>query len=175
MLGESVIEGLEICHPLLSKTAVNDVHFVEQNKEWCLALVEDGQRVHHVTDESVGVLATDGVCHIEGDGWERAREGLRDDLPGCRLGEGLDLPRRVYDHVINLVALRRDQVDDLIELGGEEVQASENSTVRAELVRLHHFLVLDRVSYINVARVRNFEHGGIQVDIVGLFAVLAQV
>jgi len=81
LLGEGVVEGTEVSHPLTGKTAVDDINLVEKYHEWRLRPVKDRQGVHHVADERIRVLASDSVSHVERHGWEGARESLCDDLP----------------------------------------------------------------------------------------------
>ena len=69
----------------------------------------------------------------------------------------------------------KNQVDNLIELGSEKVQTSQDGAVRAQLVGLHHILVLDRVPNVYIARVGDFKNGWVKVHVVGSLAMLAQV
>ena len=78
---------------------VQNIDFVEDDDEWQLRFVEDGQTVHHVRHKSVGILATHRIGDVEAKRWERAPEGLGDNLSGGRLAKGFNLPRRVDNDV----------------------------------------------------------------------------
>ena len=134
MLGERVVKGLEVSHPFLGKTAVNYIHFIEDDKQGRFALVQNRKRIHHVAHEGVWILAPHCISNIEAYRGKSASKCLSNDLTGSRLGESLNLPRRVDNYIVNLTFFGGDEVDDLVELGCEKVEAGENGTVRTELV-----------------------------------------
>ena len=48
-----------------------------------------------------------------------------------------------FIYLLNLALFLLNQVYDLVELGCEQVQTSEDCSVGAQLVRLHHLFVLE--------------------------------
>ena len=80
---------------------------------------------------------------------------MSDDLTTSRLRKSLDLARSVDNDVIYLRLLALDKFNDLVELGCEKVQASQNCTVGSKRVLLDDLLILDRVTDVYVAWVRH--------------------
>ena len=60
-----------------------------------------------------------------------------------------------------------EEIEHLVDFGGEEVQGCEYAAIGAEVVLLHYFFVVDRVADVDVAGKRNFPDGGVEVDYVG--------
>jgi len=120
---------------------VEHIVLVEADDHGQFRLVEDAQRIEHVGGEGVRVLASDGVCQVQVYCREGARKRLGDYLPTGRLREGLDLPWSVDDHVaaadegdvglLQIALLLLNELDDLVKLSCEDVQAGENGTVRS--------------------------------------------
>lgn len=52
---------------------------------------------------------------------------------------------------------------DLIDLGAEEVQAGEDTAVGTQIVLLHNFFVVDRVSYVDVRIEGDASHSRVQI------------
>ena len=152
---QGVVKRLEISHPFGGEGAVQDISFVEDHQKWGLALVEDGQGVEHVGHECVRVLTSDSVSDIQAHGWEGARESLGDYLATGALRKCLNLARSVHHYIVNLVLFLANEVDHLVELGSEKVQASQDGSIWSQLVRLHHLFVLDAVPDVYAAGVRH--------------------
>ncbi len=68
-----------------------------------------------------------------------------------------------------------EQADDLVDLGGEEVEGGEDAAVGAEPVLPHHLAVVDRVADVDVAAERHARHGRVEVDDVGRRALRVEV
>ena len=58
-------------------------------------------------------------------------------------------------------------MQDLVDLSGEEIQRGEDAAVRAEVVLLHHFFVVNRVADVDVRGEGDGADGRIEVDDVG--------
>lgn len=78
-------------------------------------------------------------------------------------------------HLLELVLFLRDQTDYLVELGGKQIQRSQDGTVGTKLISLHHVFVLDGVSDIDVAWEVDLEDRRIEINVVGFLASLADV
>ncbi len=68
-----------------------------------------------------------------------------------------------------------NQIDDLVELSGEKIETSKDSSVGSKRVRFHNFFVLDGVSDVYVAWVGDIQHGWVQIYIIGLLSFLTHV
>ena len=56
------------------------------------------------------------------------------------------------------------QSDYLIDFGGEEIQRGKDTTIRPEIILLHHFFIINRVADVNIAIKRDIEDGGVKID-----------
>ena len=68
-----------------------------------------------------------------------------------------------------------NEVEDLIEARGEEVEARENAAVRTQLVLLHHLAVVDRIADVDVWPEWRVENGRIEVNHVIRLVLVVQV
>lgn len=68
-----------------------------------------------------------------------------------------------------------EELQDLVDLGREQVEGRKDATVRTEVVLLHDFLVVNRVSNVNIALEGHVEYSWIEVYDVGRISLAVKV
>lgn len=64
---------------------------------------------------------------------------------------------------------------DLINLRGKEVESCEDTAIRAEIILLHNFFVVDGVANVDVAVEGDISDSGVEIDHVGWCAFGVEV
>ena len=153
---------------------VKHVNLVEHNNHWKLWLVKDAERIQHIAHERVWIFTPNCVCNVQADSRESAAKTFSDNLSRRWLRKCLDLSWSVNNHKVQAFLFFFDQADDLVELGGEDIQRSQDRTIWSKLVLLHDSFVLDRVSNINVCLKLYIQDSWVKIDIIGFLSLFSQ-
>lgn len=108
------------------------------------------EHIRHKRRRGCGTWCVDDVCD---DGWNRRGNCVCDNSTRRGPRKYLDLARRVYDHIagwrgkqsrrrqtkrnsLNRLCTFLNEIEDLVEFCGEEIERGEDSTIWAEVIPL---------------------------------------
>ena len=166
------MEGFKVRHPFLREGSVLNVGFVEDKDHGKFGLVEDAAGVEHVAHECAGRVGARGVDHVGDYGGEAGGQGVEEDASRGAPDEDFDLARSVDEDVLYGFGIGGfrvwsgaffEEVKNLVDFGGEEIERGKDTAVGAQVVLFHYFFVVYRVPDVDVAVEGDGADGGVKV------------